>query len=191
MHKSACQSDCVATARPSCPLLPPKQPRDRKPLEHASPSYFPTTDPSRIYSPPLPSLPKANRNLLSLFLHRRTNKPNSKRIFPSVVFLSRKCRVYRVVEISSIALVLQLSLSLYIYIYIYIYTRENERQARSINHTFVGITLVYEAAFARSKGSPGCLPFPPESIHHHRSPLCGVLIAGSPPVHASTLLPDT
>ena len=55
MHKSACQSDCVATARPSCPLLPPKQPRapaalrvDRKPLEHA-PLCFPT-NPSNLFA---------------------------------------------------------------------------------------------------------------------------------------------
>ena len=38
---------------------------------------------------------------------------------------------------------------------------ENESRARSINHTFVGITLVYRTALARSKGSPPCPLSPP------------------------------
>lgn len=49
--------------------------------------------------------------------------------------------------------------------------RENERQARSINHTFVGITLVYAAASARSKGSFGSLSPPCESADPQLAPV--------------------
>lgn len=38
--------------------------------------------------------------------------------------------------------------------------RGNESRAWPINHTFVGITLLYTLAFARSKGSPRA-PFSP------------------------------
>lgn len=64
--------------------------------------------------------------------------------------------------------------------------RENENRAWPINHTFVGITLLYTLAFARSKGSPRC------SLLTHGDSYSGRLslfLSLSPPLSSLSPLP--
>lgn len=172
MHKSACQSDCVATARPSCPLGPPKQPRraSRAPRgqETARARRFVSfpTDPSDLFafcSPPC----QANRNLAvcsdyrEICAHRHAPSPptrsrsvSSRRVASRLPTFSRPVRPGRV------------------------RVHENERQARSTNHTFVGITPSYMRRRSRGRRAvPLHTPFIPRSYPLaaptiRRLPLC-------------------
>lgn len=173
MHKSACQSDCVATARPSWPLLPLKQPR--------VPATRTGNGPRRIYSPSF-----RLAELIEIFCQLLTARPrNAERRIGRV-------GVDKLTESPSTGNASKRSTTRFVRSdgesagQVGGQSRGNERRAWSINHTFVGITpartYVYVTALARSKGNPRFTPAGPRR---------GNSCSRSGCAHASTLTADT